>query len=117
MTGWPPGNESGSVMPTTECTTCGGRGAISTWDNSTGFAGDIVCPLCRGSGKLSMKKKPQPSDTEMLNWLQENMKGYGKGWICRNSGYGRGLRVHETEMFGAKPTIREAIADAMKKGI
>lgn len=62
-------------------------------------------------------KPPTPSDTEMLDWLQENTKGYGSGWICRDSFTGRGLRVHETSLSGAKPTIREAIADAIEKGV
>lgn len=59
----------------------------------------------------------QPTDEEMLDWLQENMKGYGKGWVCRDSCCGRGLRVHETSQDDAKPTIREAIATAMDKDV
>lgn len=62
-------------------------------------------------------KQTKPSDTEMLDWLQANTKGYGKGWICRNSISGRGLRVHETSIPEAVPTVRDAIAIAMREGI
>jgi hypothetical protein len=58
-----------------------------------------------------------PSDKEMLDWLGENARGYGNGWICRDSSMGRGLRLHETSLDGTKPTVREAIADAMKRGV
>lgn len=60
---------------------------------------------------------PIPSDTEMLDWLEKNMKGYGKGWICRDSTNGRGLRLHETSAPEAKSIVREAIAAAMEKGV
>lgn len=59
----------------------------------------------------------RPTDTEMLDWLQKNCKNYGKGWICRNSTYGRGLRVHETAREDAQETIRKAIATAMENGV
>jgi len=59
----------------------------------------------------------EPSDTEMLDWLGKNAKGYGHGWICRNSTTGRGLRVHETTDADALPSVREAIAAAMKENI
>lgn len=59
----------------------------------------------------------KPSDTEMLNWLQMNTKGYGLGWVCRNSDHGRGLRLHETSRKGAKAIVRDAIAEAMKSGL
>ena len=58
-----------------------------------------------------------PSNKEMLDWLDKNMRGYGKGWICRDSSCGRGLRLHETNLPGTKPTVREAIVDAMKREI
>jgi len=58
-----------------------------------------------------------PSDTEMLNWLQEQTKGYGCGWIVRDSSTGRGMRLHETSQVDAKPSIREAIVDAMRNSI
>jgi hypothetical protein len=57
-----------------------------------------------------------PSDTEMLDWLQKNAKGYGLGWICRNSHIGRGLRLHETSQSDAQPTVREAIRAFMEEG-
>ena len=61
-----------------------------------------------------------PSDTEMLDFLQKNTKGYGVGWICRDSYTGRGLRLHETEIGadkGTRSTVREAIAKAMENGL
>lgn len=58
-----------------------------------------------------------PTDTEMLDWLESHARGYGDGWVCRNSGTGRGLRLHETTRTDAKRTVREAIIDAMIKEI
>lgn len=49
------------------------------------------------------------TDTELLNWLDKNAKGYGKGWICRDSTTGRGLRIHETGIPNATPNIRDTI--------
>lgn len=54
-----------------------------------------------------------PTDTEMLDWLQNNARGYGVGWICRDSVTGRGLRLHETSLKEASDTVREAIKRAM----
>lgn len=59
----------------------------------------------------------KPTDKEMLDWLDKNMRGYGKGWICRDSSTGRGLRLHEHSGDRTKPTVREAIADAIEKGL
>lgn len=56
-----------------------------------------------------------PTDRQMLDWLQKQTKGYGNGWICRNSFTGRGMRLHETNLEGTKPTVREAIVDAMNQ--
>lgn len=41
--------------------------------------------------------------------LQRLTTGYGKGWILRDSSTGRGMRLHETELEGATPCVREAI--------
>jgi len=57
------------------------------------------------------------SDKELLDWLDANARGYGNGWICRDSTTERGLRVHETVGDDAKPTVREAIADAIRRGV
>ncbi|KKN91137.1 hypothetical protein LCGC14_0220020 [marine sediment metagenome] len=64
-----------------------------------------------------LDNEESPSDKEILDWLDKNMRGYGKGWICRDSSCGRGLRLHETNLPGTKPTVREAIVDAMEKGV
>ncbi len=58
-------------------------------------------------------------DTEMLDWLDENVRGYGKGWICRDltTDIDRGLMIHEISNISTKPTIRAAITAAMGKGL
>ncbi len=53
------------------------------------------------------------TDTERLDWLQSQTRGYGKGWICRNSSMGRGMRLHETTFELTTGTVREAIDRAM----
>lgn len=55
----------------------------------------------------------QITDTERLDWLQAQTTGYGAGWMARSSSTGRGFRLHETERAEAKPTVREAIDEAM----
>lgn len=55
------------------------------------------------------------SDTEMLDWLQQQLL-YGRytgRCIFRISGYGRGIRLHETSVPGAVDNVREAIYQAM----
>ena len=54
-------------------------------------------------------------DAELLDFLQSTTTGYGFGWILRKSETGRGMRLHETEIDGAKKTVREAISEAMNK--
>ena len=52
-------------------------------------------------------------DANRLNKLQELSTGYGKGWILRDSIYGREMRLHETsgDLNLGKPNkdIRKAI--------
>lgn len=48
-------------------------------------------------------------DSERIDWLQAQKKGYGNGWIVRDSTRGRGMRLHETSRGGAQPTVRAAI--------
>lgn len=57
------------------------------------------------------------SDTEILDWLENQKTGYGNGVIVRQSSSGRGLRIQETSgnLFPdslVKPTIREAVEAA-----
>lgn len=58
-----------------------------------------------------------PSDKELLDWLQSVATGYGAGWVCRPSSTGRGWRLHETSSKDAGEVvsrdIREAIVGAM----
>lgn len=49
------------------------------------------------------------TDTERLDLLQKLTKGYGNGWILRNSSQGRGLRLHETSLDSAVKNVRQAI--------
>lgn len=55
-------------------------------------------------------------DKERLDWLQSQTKGYGTGWLCRDSTTGRGMRLHETSTIGAFQDVRQAIDEAMKGG-
>lgn len=59
--------------------------------------------------------KKNITDEDMLDWLEKNARGYGNGWVCRDSTTGRGLRLHETSGSDAKPTVREAIEDAIRR--
>ena len=63
------------------------------------------------------KKSLVPSDTEMLDWLDKNAKGYGNGWVCRDSVCGLGLRLHETSDEESYPNVRTAIYQAMRRGV
>ncbi len=36
------------------------------------------------------------TDEHLLDWLQSQTKGYGEGWILRQSNTGRDMRLHET---------------------
>jgi len=54
-------------------------------------------------------------DTERLDALQAMTKGYGRGWILRESVTGRGMRLHETSHGEAHATVRAAI-DAVREG-
>lgn len=49
------------------------------------------------------------SDKQLLDALQLMTKGYGKGWILRDSTSGRGIRLHETSQEEGEPDVREAI--------
>ena len=64
-----------------------------------------------------MCEKNKPTDTEMLDWLQKQTTGYGCGWICRKSQFGRGIRLHETSREYASVDVRDAITTAMQDGI
>ena len=48
-------------------------------------------------------------DTKRLNALQNLTRGYGNGWILRQSTSGRGMRLHETSDPRAKGSVRNAI--------
>lgn len=58
------------------------------------------------------------TDTELLNWLEEqnSRKRYTGECIFRWSSTGRGWRIHEAHKSrwkNVKQTVREAIADAI----
>lgn len=52
------------------------------------------------------------TDKELLDWMQSQTKGYGNGWIFRNSKTGRGMRLHETYDSGKEVNrdVRKAIS-------
>jgi len=54
-------------------------------------------------------------DQERLDALQYMTKGYGTGWILRQSSTGRGMRLHETTRAGASKDVRAAIDAARSK--
>lgn len=61
-----------------------------------------------------------PSDTEILDWLEKNIEGYGDSWICLKRARSRGvrvIRVNKAAYQDARPTIRKAIIDAIKNGL
>lgn len=58
----------------------------------------------------------QPEDGELLDYLQSLTKGYGLGWMLRESSNGRGMRLYETSREGATPDVRAAIRSAMQEG-
>ena len=49
------------------------------------------------------------TDKERIDALQKLSIGYGDGWILRDSSNGRGMRLHETTLYGAVLDIRIAI--------
>lgn len=52
-------------------------------------------------------------DKARLDFMQAASKGYGQGWILRESTSGRGMRLHETSLAGASLSVREAIDRVM----
>lgn len=54
-----------------------------------------------------------PTDTERLDWLDLLTGSYTGLVIWRRATQRPGWRLHETSRKGAKPTVREAVADAM----
>ncbi len=55
-----------------------------------------------------------PTDTQAIDWLDEQTGSYTGLVIWRLSTRGLGWRLHETSWDGAKATVRETIADAMR---
>ena len=53
------------------------------------------------------------TDSERLDWLQGQTRGYGDGWVFRVSDWRRGCRLHETTREGAYKDVRQAIDAAM----
>lgn len=58
----------------------------------------------------------QPTDTEILDWLQRQLgwRVYTGQCVFRWSGTGRGWRLHETGRDGFAD-VRECLVDAMRK--
>lgn len=49
------------------------------------------------------------TDKERLDKLERLTKGFGQGWLLRESSTGRGMRLHETTRLDASSTVRQAI--------
>lgn len=56
------------------------------------------------------------TDTDRINALNILSHKYGNGWILRNSYYGRGMRLHESEHPDAVPDVRDAIDNFLDAG-
>ena len=57
------------------------------------------------------------TDSMRIEFMEKMRTGYGKGVILKLSSIGHGLRLKETSLSSAKPTIREAIDDVIKNCI
>jgi len=55
------------------------------------------------------------TDTELLDAIQSLAKGYGDGWVFRESVNGRGMRLHESDIEDATPDVREAIKNYLNQ--
>lgn len=55
------------------------------------------------------------TDKERLDFLQSLRTDYGLGWVVRMSSTGRGWRIMETYLRGAKRQIRDAIDDEINR--
>ena len=68
-----------------------------------------------------MKNIDNYTDAELLEALQSETKGYGDGWVLRESSNGRGMRLHETRSEiplnedEAVIDVRQAIKNYLKK--
>ena len=74
----------------------------------------LVAAESRADREAKLREAAE-KDAERLDFVQSQTKGYGRGWIFRNSVTGRGMRLHETSQPEAKTTVREAI-DAARSG-
>lgn len=66
--------------------------------------------------RLRAEREALRKDAERLDFVERSSKGYGLGWIFRESRTGRGMRLHETSEEGASASAREAIDRAMASG-
>jgi len=62
------------------------------------------------------------TDTELIDWLERQVVGYGAGVVFRQSVRGRGMRLHEIgedwytiTTNVPQPTVRQAITRAMAR--
>lgn len=58
---------------------------------------------------MALPERPKYTDIDRLNALNLLMRKYGKGWILRDSSFGKGLRLHESGFNDAVPDVRDAI--------
>lgn len=70
--------------------------------------------LAGGTDDISAGVAPAKTDTELLNFLEA--QGSGEPWVARQSGTGRGYRLHN-DKDGKHATARAAIAGAMAEPV
>ena len=90
------------------------QGIYKTRKRIYGCISNLLPMLLKGNGEYNQDPNKR-TDTERLNAIQNLEKGYGKGWVLRNSIFDRGLRLHETKLDDANPDIRIAIDNFLDK--
>lgn len=55
------------------------------------------------------------TDKDRIDFIQASTKGYGLGWIFRESSRGRGMRLHESSQNNSCKNVRDAIDTAIIK--
>jgi len=94
-----------------KCVYCGSINGYYTED-----AGTVSCLSCQTYPERRKKERIMSyTDTELLDFLQSltDRKEFTGKVLLRNSDFGRGWRLHETEIPGAVSDVRQAISDYM----
>lgn len=92
---------SNEIVHSFYCAICGNQLKIERI-SEVGTVALAPCPFCL-------------LDTSRLDYLQSLTKGYGRGWLLRESTTGRGMRLHETSSEMAAISVRAAIDACMAR--